>query len=168
MADDDSSMSRTFEYQQAIDPSLVKHLVDFEEVIDSLRLIFAGKDIDYSTTPPQVVEFGSPLMNQFGISRVVTKLKIIHKGIPIATFNDKTPYIYTRIMALNLAKELFDNWELYGITSTADADKLVEITMASMMAAFSRAVAGGEKTFIKGFARENRALGQGGKGRLSL
>lgn len=168
MGDEDLNMSRTFEYQQAVDPSLVKHLVDFEEVIDSLRLIFGGMDVDYSAQPPQIVKFGEPLMNDFGISRVVTKLKIIHKGIPIGTFNEKTPYIYTRIMALNLAKELFDNWDEYGIKSLADADKIIEITLAAMMAAFSRGVAGGEKNFIKGFARENRALGTGGKGRLSL
>lgn len=159
--------SRTFEYQQAVDPSLVKHLVDFEEVIDSLRLIFAGQDIDYSTKPPRLIEFGKPLMNEFGRGRVVAKLKIVHKGIPLGTFDQRTPYIYTRIMALNLAKELFDNWDLYGLESIADADKIIEITLSSLMAAFTRAVGGAEKMFIKGFARENRALGTQ-KGRLNL
>lgn len=160
--------TRTFEYQQAVDPSLVKHLVDFEEVIDSLILIFAGKDIDYSTKPPRLITFGKPLMNEHGRGRVVTKLKIVHKGIPLGTFNERTPYIYTRIMSLNLSKELFDNWEAYGLKDTADADKIIEIALSSLMAAFTRAVGGAEKNFIKGFARESRAMGATGKGRLNL
>lgn len=167
MGDEDQG-NRTFEYQQSIEPSLVKHLVDFEEVIDSLRLIFAGLDVDYSCKPPKPVRFGKPLMNDYGIGRVVAKLKIIHKGIPIGTLNEKTPYIHTRIITLNLAKELFDNWHAYGIRNTADADKIVEIILTSLMAAFSRAVGGAEKLFIKGYARESRNIGTGQKGRLSL
>lgn len=169
MANEGGSSSKSFEYQQSLDPSLVKHLVDFEDVIDSLRLMFAGLDIDYTTNPPQIVKFGEPLMNNYGIGRVIAKLKIIHKGIPIGTLDKKTPYVFTRILVLNLAKELFDNWERYGIQNTSDADKIIEITTTSMMSAFSRAVGGGEKNFIKGYARESRHIDMGKSGgRLSL
>jgi len=169
MSDDDYSAQRSYEFQQSIDPSLAKHMLDFEEVIDSTRLIFAGMDVDYSTTPPRLVKFGEPMMTEYGIGRVVAKLKIIHKGIPVATLNEKTPYVHTRIMTFNLAKELFVNWEKYGIKSTSDADKIIEMVMTSLLAAFSRAVGGGEKNFIKGYARENRTIGSGkGSGRLSI
>ncbi len=168
MENDDISGSRTYEYQQAVDPSLVKHLIDFEEVIDSIRRAFAGEDVDYSQDPPEIVKMGDPLLNKHGMGRIVTKLKTIHKGIPVGTLDDRTPYIFTRFMSLTLAKEIFDNWDEYGVKSESDADKIVEIILSSFMAAFSRSVRGAEKLFIKGFARENRSIEPSKGGRFSL
>lgn len=62
----------TTQYGVFMHPDLARHFTDFEDVIDSLRLAWQGQDIDYTSNPPQLRDFGKPIMNELGISKFVT------------------------------------------------------------------------------------------------
>lgn len=156
------------QYGNVIDPSLARYFVDFEEVIDSMRLVLAGKDIDYQESPPKIVEFGSPMMNKVGIGKVLAKLKMIHKGIPMSNFEKHTPYVFTRLQTYTIARELFSHMEEYGIKSSDDMMKIIEMVMTSLFAAYSRPVGEGERKFIKGYTKESHVISPQKKGRFSL
>lgn len=158
----------TQQFGNVIDPSLARYFVDFEDVIDSLRMVLAGKDIDYQAKPPKLVDFGSPLMNKVGIGKVLAKLKMIHKGIPMSNFEKHTPYLFTRLQSYTMARELFIHMEDYGITNSDDMQKIIELVMISLFAVYNRPVGEGERKFIKGYTRESHVIGPPKKSRFSL
>lgn len=158
----------TQQFGNVIDPSLAKYFVDFEDVIDSLRLVLAGQDIDYQAKPPKIVDFGEALMNSKGIGKVLAKLKIIHKGIPMSNFEKMTPYVFTRLQSYTMARELFIHMEDYGIKNSDDMQKIVEMVMISLFAVYNRPVGEGERKFIKGYMKESHVIAQPKKARFSL
>lgn len=166
--DDDRKRQMKQMFSGNVDPSLVRYLVDFEEVIDSLRLMLSGKDIDYQHDPPEMISFGNPLMNSHGIGRVISKLKIAHKGVPVSNFHKDTPYTLTRLQTFTIARELFVNMEEYAIKNEDDMMKIVELVMVTLFSMYSRAVLEGERKFIKGYTKESHVIGPERKGRLSL
>lgn len=163
-----SNEHTTQEYGNVIDPSLAKYFVDFEDVIDSLRMILAGEDVDYQTNPPTVKTFGEPLMNETGIGKVLAKLKMIHKGIPMSNFEKMTPYIFTRLQSYTMSRELFVHMEDYGIKNSDDMQKIIELVMVSLFAVYNRPVGEGERKFIKGYMKESHIIAQPKKSRFSL
>jgi len=156
------------QFGNVIDPSLARYFVDFEEVIDSLRLVLAGQDIDYQCKPPKLVKFGEALMNEKGIGKVLAKLKIIHKGIPMSNFEKNAPYIFTRLQSYTMARELFIHMEDYGIKNSDDMQKIIEMIMISLFAVYNRPVGEGERKFIKGYMKESHVIAQPKKARFSL
>lgn len=156
------------QYGMVIDPSLARYFVDFEDVIDSLRHVLAGEDVDFTTNPPTLSTFGEPLMNEKGIGKIIAKLKMLHKGIPMSNFQKDTPYLLTRWHSYTMLKEVFVHMDDYGIKNTDDANKIVEIVLVSMFAAYSRPVGEGERKFIKGYTRESHVIQPQKKSRFSL
>jgi len=155
-------------YGMVIDPSLAKYFVDFEDVIDSLRLVLEGKDIDYQHQPPKLVQFGEPLLNQHGVGKVTAKLKMLHKGVPMSNFEKHMPYVLTKLQTLSIAKELFVHMNDYGIKSTDDMNKIIELVMVSLISMYNRPVGEGERNFIKGYTRESHVINQQKKKGFSL
>lgn len=155
-------------YGMVIDPSLARYFVDFEDVIDSLRLVLEGKDIDYQQDPPVMIKFGKPMMNEIGIGKIISKLKMLHKGIPMSNFEKNAPYLLTRWQSYTVLKELFVHMDNYGIETTDDAEKIVELVLVSLFAAYNRPVGEGERRFIKGYTKESHVITPAKKSRLSL
>lgn len=156
------------QFGNVIDPSLAKYFVDFEDVIDSLRMVLTGQDVDYQHSPPTLVEFGEPMMNRLGIGKVLAKLKMIHKGIPMSNFEKMTPYVFTRLQSYTMARELFIHMESYGIKNSDDMQKIIELVMISLFAVYNRPVGEGERKFIKGYMKESHVIAQPKKSRFSL
>jgi len=155
-------------YGSNLDPSLARFFVDSEDVIDSLKLMLQGKDIDYQFDPPKMVDFGDPMMNNYGIGRVLAKLKMAHKGIPLSNFHQETPYIFARLQSYTIARELFVHMTEYGIKNEDDMMKIIELVLVSLFAIYSRPVKEGERKFYKGFARESHVIGREKQGKMSL
>jgi hypothetical protein len=163
-----SNQSFTQQFGNVIDPSLARYFVDFEDVIDSLRMILSGMDVDYQEDPPVLVKFGDPMMNQVGIGKILAKLKMIHKGIAMSNFEKHVPYIFTRLQTYTIAKEVFVNMDEYGIRGTDDANKIIEMVMVALFSVYNRPVGEGERKFIKGYTRESHVITPQKGGRFSL
>jgi len=163
-----SDEQHTQQFGNVIDAGLARYFVDFEDVIDSLRMVLEGKDIDYQSTPPILKSFGEPMMNKVGIGKILAKLKMIHKGIPMSNFHKDVPYVFTRLQTFTMAREVFVHMEDYGIKNSDDMMKIIELVMTSLFAVYNRPVGGGEREFIKGYTRESHVIGNKGKGRFSI
>ena len=162
MADDSpSDMSSITEMGSNIDPSIARFILSFENEIDSLRLSWEGKDIDYTTDPPIVKDFGSPIMNKKGIGRITSFLKsiIANKGIPMSNFHKDQPYHWSALQGFRLAKDVFVNLTEYDIDSSEDADRILFPTLLVYQAHLLRGSDGGERTFMKGFMSEKNVVG---------
>ncbi len=149
----------TQQFGSQLDPSLARYFVDFDDVIESLKLVFAGEEADYRHDPPKITKFGDPLMNKVGIGKVLAKLKVIHKGIPMSNYEKHTPYIFTRFQTYTIAKEVFVHMNNYDIKSTDDANKIIEMVMVALFSVYNRPVGGGERNFIKAYAKEKVVIG---------
>ena len=162
MADDyPSDMSSITEMGSNIDPSIARFILSFENEIDSLRLSWEGKDIDYTTDPPTVKDFQSPIMNDQGIGRITSFLKSIigNKGIPMSNFHKDQPYNWSCLQGMRLAKDIFVNMREYEIPSTEDADRIIFPSLLIYQAHILRGSDGGERTFMKGFMKEKNVVG---------
>lgn len=148
------------QYGLVIQPDLARHFTDFEDIIDSLRLSWEGKDIDYTTQPPSLKDFGEPLLNQTGIGKLTSLMKsVCHKGIPMANFEQLRPYIFARMIGYVIAEDIFVNFNKYGIQSVEDANRLIFPSVFTFFATATRPVAEGERKFIKGYTRESHVIG---------
>lgn len=149
------------EYGLVVHPDLARFFTDFEDVLDSLRLSWEGKDIDYSCQPPKLVDFGDPLMNRKGVGKFIMFLKAsCHKGIPVANFDQTRPYVFGRSLGMKVAEHIFvHGFTDYDIKSVEDANTIIFPIVKTLFAVDSRPVAEGERKFIKGYTKESHIHG---------
>jgi len=166
----DMMSSHITEMGANIDPSIARFILSFENEIDSLRLSWEGKDIDYTTDPPTVKDFGTRLMNKEGIGKLTSFLKsiIANKGIPMSNFDRSHPYYWSALQGYRLAKDIFVNLTNYEIKSTEDADRILFPMLLVYMAHVMRGAEEGERKFWKGFIKESNILGKEKGGKFGL
>jgi hypothetical protein len=118
-----------------------------------------------------VVQIGQPLMNDLGVTSVISQTQVIVNRVTIMShLDDHNIPILMELLADSLIKDLMDR-QRYEIRTPMDRDKIFYMVMASAYIAMRRAYMEGERHFWKNSQQEitMRSEGQGSqkKGFLS-
>lgn len=108
----------------------LQYQLEGEEIVNDLINTFRGVESVFDPKQNRMVEVrtSEPLCNDFGISRIRTRLMTFLRGMKVFALSDlDDDYIEKSIISLgnSIIDDITDNWNLYGMSSPSAASDIV-------------------------------------------
>ncbi len=110
----------------------LQYQLEGEEIVIDLIRTFKGVEVSYDHKTGQAIEIltSEPLCNDFGISRIRTRLMTFLRGMKVFALSDLSEdYIEDSVISLghSIIDDIQDNWNEYGIKSPSAASDIVRV-----------------------------------------